>query len=238
MADYQSTFRRVEMKYVMSPEQKQAVLDVLDGRMAVDSYGRTEIRNIYYDTPDFILARRSIEKPAYKEKLRTRSYGAPGPDSRIFVELKKKYLGIVYKRRLALPIAEAEEWLDREGSGPDTQVGREISYMFRNYPGLGPAMYLSYEREALRPLDDALDLRITFDERITARLDGLDIALPAGGSELIPGGTLMEIKTATAIPLWLAHTMSENRIFRSSFSKYGNAYKMLLFGRCDWELFD
>ena len=154
------------------------------------------------------------------------------------MELKKKYLGIVYKRRLALPIAEAEEWLDRGGSGPDTQVGREISYMFRNYPGLGPAMYLSYEREALRPLDDALDLRITFDERITARLDGLDISLPAGGTELIPGGTLMEIKTATAIPLWLAHTMSENRIFRSSFSKYGNAYKKLLFDRVDWELCD
>ncbi|MGI6008877.1 MAG: polyphosphate polymerase domain-containing protein [Methanomethylophilus sp.] len=238
MAGYQAVFKRVEMKYIMSPAQKQAVMDAIEGKMLLDGYGRTEIRNIYYDTPDFLLARRSIEKPLYKEKLRTRCYGQPEPGGKVFVELKKKYEGVVYKRRLALPIEETEAWLDRRESGPDSQIGKEVDYMFRYYPQLGPRMYLSYEREAYYPADPNTDLRITLDERITARLDDLHLMSKPSGTELIPDGTLMEIKTGTAVPLWLAHVMSENHIFRAPFSKYGNAYKKLLFDRVDWELVD
>ena len=36
--------------------------------------GKTTVRNIYYDTDTYLLVRRSIEKPVYKEKLRIRSY--------------------------------------------------------------------------------------------------------------------------------------------------------------------
>lgn len=57
--------------------------------MALDEYGRTTIRNLYFDTDNYRLIRRSIDKPAYKEKLRVRSYKQADADSTVFVELKK-----------------------------------------------------------------------------------------------------------------------------------------------------
>ncbi len=124
----QTVFKRYELKYLLTAQQKQAVLDAMKGHMELDQYGRTSIRNIYFDTENYRLIRRSIEKPAYKEKLRLRSYRQASADSTVFVELKKKYNSIVYKRRLSLPEKEATQWVtgkaplsteqpDRPGSG-------------------------------------------------------------------------------------------------------------------------
>lgn len=38
----------------------------------------------------------------------------------------------------------------------------------------------------------------------------------------------MEIKTGAAIPLWLVEVLSREKIYRSSFSKYGRAYEELM----------
>ena len=57
------------------------------------------------------LIRASLEKPAYKEKLRLRSYGVTEPGGEVFLELKKKYKGIVYKRRITLPEDAAGEFI-------------------------------------------------------------------------------------------------------------------------------
>ena len=88
---YQAVFKRYELKYLLTQEQKQIVLHAMEPYMQLDKYGRTTIRNIYYDTDDYLLIRRSIEKPVYKEKLRIRSYKRAKPESTVFVELKKKY---------------------------------------------------------------------------------------------------------------------------------------------------
>ena len=98
---YQEVFKRVEMKYVLPPDRMSTVREAMEGRMALDRYGLSEIRNLYCDTPSWILARRSIEKPVYKEKVRVRSYGPASGEDTVFLELKKKYDGIVYKRRMA-----------------------------------------------------------------------------------------------------------------------------------------
>ena len=98
----QMTFKRYELKYLLTPAQKQAVLRGIEPFMELDRYGRTTIRSIYCDTENFRLVRRSVEKPAYKEKLRLRSYQQAQPGQPVFVELKKKYRDVVYKRRLAL----------------------------------------------------------------------------------------------------------------------------------------
>ena len=110
---FQTIFKRYEMKYMLTIEQKQRLLDIMAPYMALDQYGRSSIRNIYFDTNTYRLIRNSIEKPIYKEKLRIRSYGRAAEDSTVFVELKKKYNHVVYKRRISLPEAEAMEWVCR-----------------------------------------------------------------------------------------------------------------------------
>lgn len=103
----QLTFERVEKKYLLTPAQLDALAPMLHRHMQIDQYGRHTICNVYYDTPDYRLIRTSLQKPVYKEKLRLRSYGVPGPGDTVFVELKKKYRGVVYKRRTALELTAA-----------------------------------------------------------------------------------------------------------------------------------
>ncbi len=224
----QSIFRRYELKYLISPEQMQAVLQAMKPHMAPDPYGQTTIRNIYFDTPNYRLIRRSLEKPAYKEKLRLRSYQRAQGNDRVFVELKKKYQGVVYKRRLSLGYGEAMAWLcggDREA---DSQIAREVDYFRRFYRELRPAMFLSYERQAFFAADGS-DFRVTFDQNILARQNMLCLSAPIYGTPLLPEGkVLMELKCPGAMPLWMAQTLSREGIFKTSFSKYGVAYASLI----------
>ena len=71
---YQTIFKRHEIKYIMTKEQQTIILEAMEPYMALDNYGRTTIRNLYFDTDNYRLIRHSIEKPIYKEKLRIRSY--------------------------------------------------------------------------------------------------------------------------------------------------------------------
>ena len=226
MADF--VFRRREQKYLMSAEQAEAVKEAMARNMLPDRYFISAIRNIYYDTPDFRLIRRSIEKPEYKEKIRLRSYGDARDDSKVFLELKKKYRGIVYKRRLALRTADAVAYMaDLDKSLGDTQIGREIDYFKRFYAELYPAVYLSYDRLSWRSHDG--ELRITMDTNIRYRTEDVDLRSPCYGTDLLePGQALMEIKAPGAMPLWLASLLSEQKIRQTSYSKYGSAYQRLL----------
>lgn len=227
---YQMVFKRYELKYLLTARQKERALAVMEPYMALDNYGRTAIRNIYYDTDSFRLVRRSIEHPVYKEKLRVRSYGPAGPDDRVFVELKKKYHSVVYKRRLSLPAGQAALWLAGQTAPPlDSQIAREIEYFRAYYETLRPAVFLSYEREAFFSRGGG-DFRVTFDENILARRQELTLDGDAWGGRLIGEGlTLMEIKTAGGIPLWMSHFLAQEQIFKTSFSKYGTAYQSLIY---------
>ena len=224
---YQDTFKRYEMKYLLTKQQKHQLLWAMEPHMALDGYGRTTILNIYYDTTDHLLVQRSLEKPVYKEKLRLRSYGTPEPDSTVFLELKKKYQGIVYKRRTAVSEIEAERYfLYQKPFAAKDQITAEIDYFKSFYKDLGPAMVISYEREAYYSKDqETPDLRITFDENILWRDTDLTLRSGAYGYSLLePDQTLMEIKVGGAMPLWLAERLSELKIFQCSYSKYGSAY--------------
>lgn len=228
----QTVFKRYEFKYMLTPEQKERVLAAMAPYMRPDSYGRTTIRNIYYDTDTCLLIRRSMEKPTYKEKLRMRSYGKASPDDPVFVELKKKYKRVVYKRRIALLEKEAAAWL--AGEAPcrsHAQIAEEIDYFLHYYKTLRPNVFLSYEREAFYA-GDGSELRITFDDTILGRLEELSLESEAYGTPLLPPGKLlMEIKCSGSMPLWLAHTLSEEHIFKTTFSKYAVAYQKLIFSQ-------
>ena len=223
----QTIFCRRETKYLITKKQMARVLEIMGDRIRPDEYGRSTICNLYYDTPDYLLIRRSIEKPAYKEKLRLRSYGTPKAGGKVFAEIKKKYKGIVYKRRITLP-AEEEANAAAGLISDDSQIGREITYFFRRYAPLAPRVYLSYEREAFYGVDDR-GFRITFDDNILARNTDLRLTDGSYGTSLLPEGmVLMEVKCEGALPLWMAKLISREKMYKTSFSKYGTAYMLIM----------
>ncbi len=223
--NYQNTFKRYEIKYILTASQRDAVLGAMEPFMRLDKYGRTTVRSIYLDTDSFRLIRRSIEKPIYKEKLRLRSYSLATPESNVFVELKKKYKSVVYKRRLVLRESDAMNAVLCGSPFPvRSQIGEEIEYFREYYGEMKPRVFLSYDREAFYSLDGS-DLRITLDDNIMYRTSELSLCSPPGGISILGEGlTLMEVKTSGAIPLWLTEVLTKNKIFKTSFSKYGTAY--------------
>lgn len=223
--DYQTTFKRYELKYLLTMQEKEKILRAMVGRMKLDRYGRTAIRNIYFDTNTFLLIRRSLEKTVYKEKLRIRSYKKAEFDDDVFVELKKKYDSVVYKRRLVLPENQA---MAAFGGGTPlpvkSQIADEIEYFREYYGNLRPTVFISYEREAFYSVDGG-DFRVTFDENILYRKHDFSLGSEIYGEPLLQSNqTLMEIKTSGGIPLWMTEALTQNRIFKTSFSKYGFAY--------------
>ncbi len=240
MSDFQSVFKRKEVKYLLSREQYEAFLPALLEIAEIDRYGESDILSMYFDTPNYRLIRTSLEKPVYKEKFRLRTYGVPTSDTPAFAEIKKKYDGIVYKRRISLPYPDALKLLTdrRTGtdhrtdcssisglSGADRQIAGEIDAFFNCYEKLSPAMVISCKRIALAGKEDP-DFRVTFDRDIHWRTDNLDLRAGTGGKDLLKDGQrLMEIKVKDSISLSLSRKMSELRIFPVSFSKYGAGYQ-------------
>jgi len=236
---YQAVFKRYEIKYMVTAEQKEKILRAMEQYMEPDRFGRSTIRNLYFDTDDFVLARHSIAKPDYKEKLRIRSYTKADANSMVFVELKRKYDGVVYKRRIGLPDKDAMKWMagvrnrdiEDELEKGSSQVASEIEYFTGLYSGLRPVIYLSYDREAYRmkagagTADGGAEFRVTFDSNILCRESELTLASDAYGTPLLEDGMyLMELKCPGAIPLWMTKVLSEEHIYKTSFSKYGTAY--------------
>ncbi len=225
MGGFKDTFQRIETKYLLEDFQYRAIRERLEGMAQVDEYGKTSILNIYYDTPDFKLIKASLEKPVYKEKLRLRTYGKPEDDTRAFIEIKKKYKGIVYKRRIGMDYSDALEYLNKGGRvKKESQISHEIDYFKSFYKGLKPAMAISYDRIAMAGINDP-ELRITFDENIRWRVDHMDLKYGNVGQDILkPGQHLMELKIAGAMTMEMAHILDELSIRQTSFSKYGRGY--------------
>lgn len=231
-----NVFRRRELKFLLDARQRQIVEQVLVQRMVPDRHGRSTICNIYYDTPDYRLIRHSLEKPVYKEKIRLRSYGPAGPGVDTFLELKKKYKGVVYKRRVRVTEEEASAFMQRRGDLEiQNQISREILYFRDFYRSLEPRVYLSYDRQAWYDPTDR-GLRITVDDNILYRTTDLTVSGEPSGREILSHDqSLMEVKAEGAIPMWLTQLLSENRIYKQSFSKYGKAYEQMLEERLNKE---
>lgn len=231
MSSFKHKFERIEQKYLLTAAQLTAFSQTLETHFSPDEYGESRICNIYYDTPDYRLIRTSCDKPEYKEKLRLRTYGQPTADSTAFVEIKKKYRGVVYKRRVDMRYSEAMAYLGGIAPPPrPSQITSEIDWMRHIYPGLREAMMIAYDRRAFFANDDP-ELRITLDKSIQWRTDRLTLTAATDGSLLLPPDIcLMEIKLPLSMPLWLSHRLCESNILPTSFSKYGEAYKALLSG--------
>lgn len=217
-------FRRVEKKYRLTPDQKDALLARIGEHLTSDAHGRNTICSLYLDTPEHLIIRNSIDAKAYKEKLRLRSYGTPKMDDHVFLEIKKKFKGVVYKRREVMTLQDAMAYIEHGKKPCDSQIMREIDYAMHFYRQPQPAMLIAYEREAYFDTVDP-NLRITFDTNVRAR--EMDCRLENGshGTLLLPeDAILMEIKTTDTMPVWLARALSECTILPAHFSKYGTAY--------------
>ena len=223
--NYQNVFKRYELKYLITKKQKEKLVEVMEPYMKADKFGRSTICNIYYDTPDYALIKRSLEGPVYKEKLRLRSYGRAQKDGPVFIEIKKKYKGIVYKRRIAALEEEATAYLNKDiPLAHPCQISEELDYFKEFYKTLRPSMVISYEREAFCGKEDE-NFRMTFDENILWRDEDLSLCDEIGGTSIQePDRVLLEVKVSDAMPLWLAEFLSAEKIFKTSFSKYGSAY--------------
>ena len=226
---FQTVFKRYELKYIITGEQKEKILHAMNKYMKRDKYGRTVIRNIYFDTDDFILARHSIAKPDFKEKMRIRSYGRASADSTVFVELKRKFDHVVYKRRIPMSESDAMKWTAgvSADSGEKSQIRREIDYFLSYYGNLHPVAFLSYEREAYKMLPQYdSDFRVTFDENLLFRDSDISLNSEVYGKPVLrEGKILMELKCSGGIPMWMTKVLSEEHVYKTSFSKYGTAYK-------------
>ena len=223
----QMIFKRYELKYLVTKEQRDEILWAMEPYMTADRFFHSSIRNIYCDTLNYRLIRQSLDRPVYKEKLRLRSYGPAGMGDEIFVELKKKYESVVYKRRLEMPQKQALEALMGKASLPDSQIGREIHATLQFYQELIPRVFLSYERDAYHAWDS--DFRLTFDDCIRYRTQALTLDSDPWGEALLDGDTvLMELKIPDSMPLWMASLLSRLGIVKASFSKYGAAYQQIL----------
>lgn len=206
---------------MITKDQQAEILRAMAPYMVADSHGKSTVRNLYFDTDDHILARHSIAKPDFKEKLRIRSYSQAAPDSTVFVELKRKFDHVVYKRRIALPESTAMKWTQGFAHGtaayiraadpgaactsaadPLTdQMAGEIGYFLSYYGDLRPAAFLSYDRLAYRmrasgPETDGAgcsdpDFRVTFDENILFRDYDLSLQSDVYGTPLLEQGKVL-----------------------------------------------
>ncbi len=228
----QKVFNRYEKKYLLTAEEYSKLRKRLEEHMQEDAYGVHTIRNIYYDTDTDELIRTSLEKPKYKEKFRVRCYGNPNENSEIFLEIKKKYKGLVNKRRAVLSAEEARAYL-QEGRKPqqNSQILREIDYFLGHYQ-IQPKVYLAYDRVALFGKADK-QFRVTFDTNIRSRNFDLKLENDENTTTILGDDYyLMEVKISEAMPLWFSHILDEMNIRAVSFSKYGMVYKMNLSNGC------
>jgi len=226
-----NTFKRYEKKFLLSQEQFHPLHEIVAKHMPPDIYGEYLVQSLYYDTSTWDIIRKSIENPVYKEKMRLRCYGVPDIDSKVFLELKKKYKGIVNKRRISFPIEELHDKTTRDIASDDkSQIGKELDYYFKSNP-VDERVHISYSREAFA---DGRGLRITFDTDIRFRTNLLDYKHPNGGLAILPDGIiLMEVKTLGCMPLWMAQALSKFDIYPTSFSKYGVGYKIYVLQKGD-----
>lgn len=223
----QLVFKRYEAKYLLDADQRARLERTMKGHMVPDEYGPSTVCNVYYDTPTLLLARRSADHPYYREKIRCRSYGKNDGHSPVFVELKKKCGGVVYKRRCSLGPRQARALLSgaRVPQGP---VESEIAYACKRYEKLQPTVFIAYDRVAYYAPENH-DFRMTFDDRVRARWDHVSLSAGDGGTQISPKGiTILEVKTMGGMPRWLVDFLNEEGLRQANFSKYGTACRLHL----------
>ena len=221
----QHIFKRYEKKYLISAEQAAIIETAISGTMTPDQYDSYWVQNLYFDTDNWDVIHTSMQKPFYKEKMRLRYYGILGESASryAFLELKKKYAGIVYKRRISVDVQEILLPLSDVLAGKSTQIAKELDFYIKS-AAVSEKMFIAFQRRAFAGKDDAM-LRVTLDSGIRYRTSQLHFYDPGEGYVVLHENQhLLEIKTDKSIPFWLARLCNENGIYPASYSKYAACY--------------
>lgn len=173
----------------------------------------------------------------------------------VFFGIKKKFKGIVYKRRLALTLPAAlafvsglpyeqacARWplsdaaLAAAALSPATrQIARELEAAMDRWLPLVPSMGIACDRVAWAYRPEMLEEREDdelFDSELRITFDDcleyLDChRFRSPWRPIIESSeSVMEIKSAGPYPPWLVEVLSAEHIYPASFTKYGNAYQM------------
>ena len=218
-------FQRVEQKYVLSEKEYKELFNKIKKHIEKDKYYKSTICNIYFDNNSNELIVNSLEKTLYKEKVRIRSYNTPNIDDAVFLELKGKYNGVVFKRRVKVKLEDIYNYIE-SGITPNVdnkQIMKEIDYVIKRYD-LVPKLFLAYDRLSYCDKNNS-NFRITFDTNLRSRKDDLRLELGDSGNLFRKKNFyIMELKSLSSIPIWFINILSELKIYPKSFSKYGNIY--------------
>lgn len=173
----------------------------------------------------------------------------------VFFGIKKKFKGIVYKRRLALTLPAAlafvsglpyeqacARWplsdaaLAAAALSPATrQIARELEAAMDRWLPLVPSMGIACDRAAWAYRPEMFQEREgdeLFDSELRITFDDcleyLDChCFHSPWRPIIESSeSVMEIKSAGPYPPWLVEVLSAERIYPASFTKYGNAYQL------------
>lgn len=241
------TIERIEEKYLLTKVEKTALLKKIKDRLVHDEFYKEEVLSLYFDTKNFDLAIKSIDRPAFREKIRVRAYDVPTLSSKVFFEIKskqkhgKKKIG--NKRRLVLPLKDFYKYTHKKadlikiadkasnGDKKQLQIARELDYLYKFYD-LKPKLVISADRLAFVGKDDK-NFRLTFDENLRFRDDNLRLEKGSAGEKYFPNTpdknrcVIMEVKTMRAMPLWFVKELSRMKIYPVRFSKYGKIYQLI-----------
>ena len=221
-------FLRREVKYRLNSEMFEILKREFAAHVVQDKFHFVCVHNIYYDNDSHEIIRRSIEKPLFKQKLRLRAYEKNGElDGHAFVEMKNKYEGSVFKRRVKIPIGAARLLADGTplcGVIASGQIADELLF-YAGAKDCRPKIYVSYNRYAYCAKAEK-DLRITFDFGIFSRVERLWLCRDSADEQLLTDDDyILEIKSERPFPLWLTGILAKHRLYPQSFSKYGRIYE-------------
>lgn len=229
MKEYQNVFKRIEKKYILDIQKYNKLMNELEGKLDDNEFPNSTILNLYFDTDNYDLAIRSIQKPVFKEKIRLRSYNVPNEDSVLFLELKRKYKETIGKRRIGISKKQYEQYLKtgRMEDIDNKQIYDEIDYSIKMY-NVSPKILIAYDRKAYY-LKENHNIRITFDFNLRSRTEDLDLSLGDAGKKFFKKNLcILEIKSCDAMPIWLVKVLNNLCIYPTSFSKYGEIYKKMI----------
>lgn len=214
-------FQRQEIKYVMDQNTYKRFLNEIAAYIEPDPYPQYPVYSIYYDTKDFDLIQKSLDKPKFKLKVRLRSYLPPSQHLIYYLEIKKKWEQIVYKSRIVMDQQAIEDFEHRQ-LPTFQQTARELKYLMHHYD-LKRKVYIGYYRQSFMAKNE-LDIRITFDTNIHYRFADLHME-DRQEDHVLPIEVMMEIKAMQRYPRWLLDALKKVELQPTSFSKYGTIYQ-------------
>ena len=236
MKPIETSFKRIETKYVVAKADLANLIEDLKIYLVEDDYPTSTISNIYFDTEQFDMVQEDGQGTKRKEKIRMRTYLSQVlPDSQVFLEIKSKdRAGVGRKHRLLSTPQSITQFMTKgqlDSSIKDRMMIEKIQQLQEEYQqAIIPRMYIYYDRFSLKEKKEISGfpynkIRITIDQNLTYRDDNVSLFSGKDGFPLLNEDiVIMEIKAPGRKPQWLQDILDQYGLVEQKFSKYSCAY--------------